>query len=96
MPSDFFDKILEHKRGLVKGKKAFYAALKKKFDKDNATIRAERITAQQLSAEKLVEEELKIAEQEQAEKKVKNKKDASIKEAEELYQKLKKTGTLRK
>src|SRR3989344_583249 len=70
--------------------------LKKKFDKDNATIRAERITAQQLSAEKLVEEELKIAEQEQAEKKVKNKKDASIKEAEELYQKLKKTGTLRK
>lgn len=37
MPSDFFDKILEHKRGLVKGKKAFYAALKKKFDKESLT-----------------------------------------------------------
>ncbi|HLC81645.1 MAG TPA: 50S ribosomal protein L10 [Candidatus Nanoarchaeia archaeon] len=69
--------------------------LNRAFEKDNAAIRAERATAKALSAEKLVEDELKIASLEQAEKKAKNKKDASVAEAEELYQKLKKTGTLR-
>ena len=37
MPSDFLDKILEHKRGLIQEKKTFYAALKKKFDQERLT-----------------------------------------------------------
>ena len=37
MPSDFLDKILEHKRGLIQEKQAFYAALKKKFDQERLT-----------------------------------------------------------
>lgn len=37
MPSDFLDKILEYKRGLIQKKQAFYASLKKKFDKERLT-----------------------------------------------------------
>jgi len=37
VPSDFLDKILEHKRGLIQEKKTFYAALKKKFDQERLT-----------------------------------------------------------
>jgi len=37
VPSDFLDKILEYKKGLVQEKKAFYKALKKKFDKERLT-----------------------------------------------------------
>ena len=35
--NNFLDKILEHKKRLIQEKKAFYAALKKKFDKEQIT-----------------------------------------------------------
>ena len=41
MPYDFLEKILEHKKGLLQEKKAFYTTLKKKF-------RNERLTRYQL------------------------------------------------
>ncbi len=67
----------------------------KNFDKDNQTIKLERARAKAFSAEKLIEEELNLAQQEQKEKLAVKEQQKSIREAEELYQKLKKTGTLR-
>lgn len=37
MPSDFLDKILEYKRGLIQERQAFYASLQKKLDQERLT-----------------------------------------------------------
>ena len=37
MDSNFLEKILEHKKGLLQQKKAFYDSLKKKFEKERLT-----------------------------------------------------------
>jgi large subunit ribosomal protein L10 len=73
-----------------------------KFDKKNNSIasdnlvnenKKEKIIKENLSAENLVDEELKVAAKEQKASEVK--KDTSVEEAEKLFEKLKKTGTLR-